>query len=46
MFVHKFCDIYWVVSQLSIYEMLVACILMYFFESPWIMIILDNTEYL
>ena len=26
MFVHGFCDVYWVVYQLSIYEMLVACV--------------------
>lgn len=26
MFVHEFCDAYWVVSQLSISEMFVACI--------------------
>lgn len=39
---------YWLVSQLSMYEMLVACItiVLSYFEFPWIIIFLEPTMFL
>lgn len=37
------CGVYWLVSQLSMYEMLAACIpiVLSYFEFPWIIIFLE-----
>lgn len=42
------CGVYWLVSQLSMYEMLVACIaiVLSYFEFPWIIIFLEVAMFL